>query len=88
MKLEDSRRLTGPNLQAGQPGAVAEVTFSTEDSASTFVAAWRQAMSRIGERLPFAIGALRVRRYRKGAALYVEAPIDALYATTDATNGP
>ena len=66
MKLEDSRRLTGPNLQAGQPGAVAEVTFSTEDSASTFVAAWRQAMGRIGEHLPFAIGALRCPSIPKG----------------------
>ncbi|MEE2789589.1 MAG: Mur ligase family protein [Myxococcota bacterium] len=84
MKVTDSRRLTGPNLQSCAAGAIVEVSFEQQDSADALIADWRKRMGQIAELLPFSIGALKVRRYRGGAAFFVEAPIDALYATTEA----
>ena len=44
MRLVDSRRLTGPNLYAGGPGAIAEVEWEPGDEPARALAAWQEAI--------------------------------------------
>ncbi len=84
MRLDDSRRLTGPNLQMAGPGVIAEVCFEPSDAPEIFLKHWMAAIDQIGERLPFSLIPQEARRYIDGVALVCAAPIDALYAAVDA----
>ena len=61
MKLHDSRRLTGLNLQSAGPGALADVRFEPGESVEAVLTLWREAMAEIGEGLPFPITFLATR---------------------------
>lgn len=80
--LEDSRRLTGPNLVSPGPGAVVDVRVAGEEC-SGLVRAWerraRQALDEVG----WSAEGTHVRVHRAGASLAISAPIDALYAATE-----
>ncbi len=84
MRIVSSRRLRGPSLAGREPGAIAEVALEGEDAGAA-EGAWREALSRMSERLSRGELARRAsaRAFRGGLALFVPAPIDALLATTD-----
>lgn len=84
MKLIDSRRLRGPNLQLGGPAAVAEVALDGGEDPSAVIVAWRGEL----ERLSAALGVTGtersvVRPFTGGICFTVPAPIDILYAATE-----
>ncbi len=81
MEIQDSRRLTGPNLVQDAPGAVLEVTFSDADAA--VVDGWRDEMHLIFRRLDLCDPELRVKRQQRGAWLVATAGVDQLYAVTE-----
>ncbi len=78
MRVLDSRRVTGPNLAAREPGAIVELALDGAD-ADVVIAAWRAAIART---LPWP-GEPHVRRFAGGLALFVPGPIDALLPLTD-----
>lgn len=89
--LEDSRRVTGPNLVAPRPGALLDVRVDgtatgddgTGDTVARVMEAWgaraREALDAVGwgDEDTFS------RSHRDGASLVISAPIDALYAATE-----
>ena len=46
MRIADSRRLTGGNLQSANPCAVAEVRFTSGDDVERLLARWREELAR------------------------------------------
>ncbi len=81
MHVVDSRRVTGSNFYAAEPGAVIVLAFDdrgTEDPHAV-VAAWRRAITRV---LPWP-GELRVRHHAGGVALFVPGPLDVLMPLTE-----
>lgn len=78
MKLRDSRRLIGRNVQTPGPAAVAEVDFEPGEDPDELIDAWRESLS-----LLLGVAVTGVRRFKGGAALCLEAAIDELYAATD-----
>ncbi len=86
MKLIDSRRLTGPNLQLRGPAAIAEVAFDDGETADAVIAHWHDAMTRMLEAVGWSDATRFVRPFAdgRGAAVGFAAPFDALYAATDA----
>lgn len=84
MRLIDSRRLTGVNLDLDGPGAIAEVEFEAGDDVARALAAWHASVAAATEMFGWR-GPRVVRRYpdARGAALVFAAPLDALYVATD-----
>jgi UDP-N-acetylmuramyl tripeptide synthase len=84
MRLIDSRRLTGVNLDLDTPGAIAEVAFDPEDDIPQILAHWHARIAEATHALDWPL-APHVRRYAdgRGAALVFAAPPDALYLATD-----
>lgn len=82
MKIADSRRLTGPNLLLGGPGAVIEVELEGEDP-DLVVEAWRSQARRILEAVGWPSSELAHRSHPGGLTLAFTAPVDALYAATE-----
>ncbi len=82
MELQDSRRLTGPNLLWNKPGAVVEVTVAGERSDDA-VRVWEQQARLILDAVGWSGEQTCVRTFQDGAALAISAPIDALYAATE-----
>lgn len=82
MQLDESRRLTGPNLFSDLPGAICDVLAPSEQHAA-LIAAWQQHI----DRLLVAVGWRDSERYHRahatGVSLVISAPIDVLYAATD-----
>ncbi len=78
MRVLDSRRVTGPNLAAREPGAIVEVALDGADP-EIVIAAWRAAIART---LPWP-GEPHVRRFAGGLALFVPGPLDVLLPLTD-----
>ncbi|MCB9562513.1 MAG: Mur ligase [Kofleriaceae bacterium] len=83
MQLDESRRLTGPNLYAAAPGAIAEVVFEGGDDPAHAVALWREELGRALAALGWPADDVHVRHYRGGAALFFVAPLDALMPATE-----
>ena len=81
-RLEDSRRLTGPNLLLDGPGAVVDVALP-EAQAAAAVEVWTMQARALLEAVGWGDAALAARRYTGGASLAFSAPIDALYAATE-----
>ena len=77
MELRDSRRLTGPNLISGGPGAVVDIAAGDRDR-ELVIEAWGKHARDVLEGLGLE-PCLHVRRFRGGASLVMEAPVDALY---------
>lgn len=80
--LQDSRRLTGPNIVWNRPGAVIDVALP-DGSAKAIVERWREAVRHMLDAVGWADEDLRVRLVPGGASLIISAPIDALYAATE-----
>ena len=80
--LQDSRRLTGPNIVWDRPGAVIDVAIP-DDSADAIVERWQEEGRRMLDAVGWTSEDLRVRRVPGGANLVMSAPIDGLYAATE-----
>jgi cyanophycin synthetase len=83
MRILDSRRLTGTNLQSVGPCAVAEVAFDEGEVPEEAISTWRAALERLAPRFDLDLGKPFWRRYRDGASIGFTAPIDALYTATE-----
>ncbi|HUH03291.1 MAG TPA: Mur ligase family protein [Kofleriaceae bacterium] len=84
MQVENSRRLTGPNLYAASPGAIAEVTWRAgQGDPAVAIAIWREQARRMLEAIGWSGSELYARPYRGGAALFLTAPIDLLMPATE-----
>lgn len=83
MELQDSRRLTGLNLLSERAGAVAEVRFEAHEAPDEALTAWSGAVDTLLAGLGWPSQARWTRRWREGATLLLEAPLDALYAATE-----
>lgn len=82
MQLLDSRRLTGPNLLLDRPGAVIEVSLSSEEAEGA-VSAWRAQVRRVLDAVGWGREEIATRLFPGGASLAVTAPVDGLYAATE-----
>ena len=86
-RLEDARRLTGPNLYGPAPAVLVELLLDPADDTDAVVAAyhaqWSRLLGAVGLEAPPA-EALQVRRYRGGVAIACAGPIDTLLAATEA----
>jgi cyanophycin synthetase len=80
--LEDSRRLTGPNLVSDGPGAILEVRVEG-GSSDSLVAAWQVRARQILDAVGWPDECLQFRTHQTGVSLAFSAPIDALYAATE-----
>lgn len=80
--LCDSRRLTGPNLFWGRPGAVLQVAGSTEEVAAV-TAAWEGSARRILDAVGWTGETIVHRVSVDSANLVLSAPVDALFAATN-----
>lgn len=80
--LEDSRRLTGPNLVSPGPGAVLDVRIEAA-AATGLVAAWERRVRQILAAVGWSAQSIFTRTHRTGVSLVISAPIDALYAATE-----
>jgi cyanophycin synthetase len=84
MPLHDSRRLTGLNLLSHRPGAVLDARFGGRDAdAEAIIGAWRRHARQMLDALGWRDEEIAVRRFGRGASLFLSAPIDALYAATE-----
>jgi cyanophycin synthetase len=85
MRVIDSRRLRGPNLQTKEPAAVAEVALSPGERPGNAEASWRRHALRMASALGWRREATRAvaRRFRGGMALALPAPIDMLLLATE-----
>ena len=82
LALNDSRRLTGPNLLSDSPGAVIDVAFGGP-YAERVVAAWREYARTILDAVGWSKEELYSHTFAGGASLLLSAPVDALYAATE-----
>ena len=83
MRLIESRRLTGPNLYAAAPGALAEVAFDAGEDPARLIAAWRAQVAALCAHLGWPADVIHTRSYAGGASLFFAAPIDLLLAATE-----
>lgn len=82
--LTDSRRLTGANLFADEPGAVIDTCLPDNDErADALLAAWERHAAALLRRLDLPATGLRVRRHLVGAHCFMPAPIDLLLTATE-----
>ena len=82
MTIDDSRRLTGPNLYLDGAGAIMDVHGEgvAFDSALEF---WARHIQTLLKAVGWGDSKIAVRRFSNGASLAFEGPIDALYAATE-----
>ena len=80
--LQDSRRLTGPNIACRHPGALIDVGLD-DATADQAIGVWEWAVRRMLDAVGWAEETSCVRRVSGGASLVISAPIDALYAATE-----
>ena len=81
--FEDSRRLTGANQYFVSPGAALEVAPGVVLDADA-VQRWRGNIARARSELGWPDGAIFVRAHASGTSLAFAAPVDQLYAATEA----
>ena len=67
MRIADSRRLTGGNLQSANPCAVAEVRFTAGDDVERMLARWREELRVTSERRVVILRGSAVRNTRTRA---------------------
>ncbi len=82
LKIDDSRRLTGPNIFSSKAGAVIDVLIVGFDH--EYIAdCWQYELKLLLKALGWAEQTIFSRIYRAGASLGFTAPIDVLYAATE-----
>lgn len=82
LELDDSRRLTGPNLFAKKAGAVIDVKITGID-ATIVISTWGTVIQGLLGDLDWSSENSFSRSYKGGASLAITAPIDCLYAATE-----
>ena len=82
IELQDSRRLTGPNLLADGPGAVIDGRLAGVDP-DRFQEVWRGRIREALDAVGWSGERLADRPYRGGITVFHSAPVDALYAATE-----
>ena len=82
MRVVDSRRLRGPNLQTRGPAAIAEVALEEGEIADACVKAWKKAVAHVTEGLGWSDPPV-ARAFPGGIALVLPAPIDVLMEATE-----
>jgi UDP-N-acetylmuramyl tripeptide synthase len=82
IELQDSRRLTGPNLVADAPGAVIDGRLDGIDPGQ-FRNAWQTRIREVLDAVGWSDEGIAVRSYTGGITVFHSAPIDALYAATE-----
>ncbi len=80
--IDDSRRLTGPNILMDGAGAVLDVILEGLPP-ETVLETWAEEARRLLDAVGWTGEALFTRLYQGGASLALSAPIDALYAATE-----
>ena len=80
--LEDSRRLTGPNLFWDRPGAIIDISLG-DIPPPRVLELWRNAARRFLDAVGWARQDITTRVHDVGASLVLSAPLDALYAATE-----
>jgi UDP-N-acetylmuramyl pentapeptide synthase len=82
IELQDSRRLTGPNLYWDLPGAVLDVSIEGLSS-EQLIAAWSRQVSGLMQAMGWNESNITSRPYVGGVSLVISAPIDVLYAACE-----
>jgi UDP-N-acetylmuramyl tripeptide synthase len=82
VRVQDSRRLTGPSLLLDTPGAILDVALQGLDP-QVAIEAWRAELLPLLEAVGWAGAPIAARSHRQGITLAFGAPIDALYAATE-----
>lgn len=82
LELDDSRRLTGPNLFGKKAGAIIDVTIKHIDS-KMVISTWGKFIEQLLCELDWPLENHYSRSYKNGASLVITAPIDCLYAATE-----
>ncbi len=82
VELQDSRRLTGPNLIADRAGAVIDGRVEGVPS-PRLLAAWDHRAEQMLDAVGWATEIRATRVYPGGVSVFLSAPIDALYAATE-----
>ena len=82
MRILESRRLTGPSLLLGEPGAILDVAAESIAEADV-EAGWRASARRMLDALGWTQERLASRVFPGGVSLAFSAPADALYAATE-----
>jgi len=80
--LEDSRRLTGPNLVSPGPGAILDVHVEAADL-DALIETWERRAGSVLEAVGWPDERTFARPHRRGVSLAISAPVDALYAATE-----
>lgn len=79
LAVEDCRRLTGPGLLWGRPGAVLDVLFSDID-VDDLIGRWRKEARRVLDAIGWEGEQTIERRFEGGVNLAISAPMDQLYS--------
>jgi len=79
LRLEDSRRLTGPGLLWDHPGAVIQIEFDDFDT-NHIIAAWSKQARLVLGAVGWSDQALTHRAFDGGINLAISAPMDQLYS--------
>ncbi|PCI65358.1 MAG: Mur ligase, partial [Gammaproteobacteria bacterium] len=82
LNLDDSRRLTGPNLFGAITGAIIDVEIHNGDI-DRVILIWKQQIERLLKAVGWGNEKIISRKYNNGASLVITAPIDVLYAATE-----
>lgn len=80
--LDDSRRLTGPNLISDAAGAILDISIDGLP-VDVVVNVWRRTAREVLDAVGWERERLFDRPFERGASLVMSAPIDALYAATE-----
>jgi cyanophycin synthetase len=81
LKLDDTRRLTGPGLLWDRAGAVLDILLSDID-AERLAHIWRAQTRRVLDAVGWSAESITERFYPGGANLAISAPLDQLYSAT------
>ena len=82
IELLDSRRLTGPNLFWGLPGAILDVAIEGA-SADRLISNWSKEVAGLMEAVGWPTEHICSRVFDGGVSLVINAPIDVLYAACE-----
>ena len=82
LQLDESRRLTGPNLLWDKPGAIVDVFIGGIDG-KTVAECWQRWVSQLFPHFGWQQQQSTYRLYEEGANLAISAPMDALYTACE-----
>jgi len=82
LRLDDSRRLTGPNLFGDITGAIIDVDIENIDS-TVVIRSWKKHAKQLLTQLDWQDEKIMHRIFHGGASFVITAPIDVLYAATE-----